>query len=123
MGHHALATEMDRFTERVVAQRRAKAMIDQADEFLLGWLPLIMLEEGEPMRRFTGHVEGGEEHLARICHLLNTKELIAVIQPGERIFGETIRGEEKLVAVLGGVPDGVNVVRWRRFAGVRSRGG
>jgi hypothetical protein len=54
--HCSLVTEMDQFAERVAAQQRLEALVDQADELLLGRLPLIVLEEGEPLRRFTGHV-------------------------------------------------------------------
>jgi hypothetical protein len=101
--HSSLVGEMNQFAERVATQRRAKELVDQTDEFLPGWLPLIALGEGEPLRRFIGHVEGGEEHLASIRRLLNTEELIAAIQPWERVFRAIICEEEKLVAVLGGV--------------------
>jgi hypothetical protein len=112
---------LNQFIEGVAVQRRIEALVDKADELLLGRLPLIALKEGEPLRCFTGHVEGGEEHLARIRHFLNAEELIAAIQPWKRVFSAIIRGEEELVPMLGSVRDGVGVVSRCRFAVVRIR--
>jgi hypothetical protein len=66
---------------------------------------------GRTLRFFTKHVEGGEEHLTRIRRLLNTEELIIAIQPWKRVLQAIICGKEELVVVLGGVRDGVGVVR------------
>jgi hypothetical protein len=45
--HCPLTAELNQFTEKVAVQRRPNVLVDQADELLLGWLPLIALKEGE----------------------------------------------------------------------------
>jgi hypothetical protein len=69
------------------------------------------LEEGEPLRRLDGHVERRKEHLAGIRSLLDAEELIASVEPRKRVFSAVVRGEEQLVSMLGGVSNGVGIVR------------
>jgi hypothetical protein len=54
---------------------------------------------------------------------LDAEELIASVEPWERVFSVVIRGEEKLVSMLGSVNDGVGIVRGRCLAVVRCHGG
>jgi hypothetical protein len=85
---------MNQFTERVVVHRWSKLLVDQMDELHLGRLPLIALKDGEPLRRVTRLVEGGEEHLAGLRRLLNTKELITAVQSRERVLRAIICGKK-----------------------------
>jgi hypothetical protein len=75
------------------------------------------------LRRLARHVERRKEHLADIRSLLDAKELITSIEPWKRVFSVVVRGEEQLVAMLGGVSDGVGIVRGRCLAVARCHGG
>jgi hypothetical protein len=50
------------------------------------WCALILLEEREPLRRVARHVEGHQEHLPGILSILNSDELAALVELGERII-------------------------------------
>jgi hypothetical protein len=77
---------------------------------------MIGLADAVPLGCFTCHVECGEEHFTGRRRLLDAEELIALIQPLKRIIGAVKGGEEKLVAVLGGLHRVVVVVPWQRRA-------
>jgi hypothetical protein len=54
-----------------------------------------------PLSSITGHVEGHEEHLAGVLGVLDPEELVAPIQPWQRIIHTIIGGEQQLMGMAG----------------------
>jgi hypothetical protein len=78
---------------------RSKALVDELDEFVPRRLATVLLEERVPLGCFTRHVECGG--------LLDAKELVAPIEPRQRVIRAVKGGEEELVPVFSDVRDDV----------------
>jgi hypothetical protein len=68
---------------------------------------VVALKESVPLRRVACHVERSQEQLASISSFLNAEELLAAIQPRQRIFSAVEGWKEQFVAVARGVGDGI----------------
>jgi hypothetical protein len=115
--HRALALELDELAKSVVAEWWPEALVDELDELVPRWLAAVPLKERIPLRRSTGHVERGKEHLAGLRRLLDAEELVAPIEPRQWVLGAVECGEEQLLAVFGSMCDGVAGVDGRCLGG------
>jgi hypothetical protein len=81
--------------------------IHQLDEFVPRWHPLILLQQGVPLRHILRHVKSCQKYLAGLRCRLNAKELITLVQPWQGVLIDVICGEQKFMAVARGVCNGV----------------
>lgn len=83
--------------EVVRAHCRPKALLAEGLEADPPHLANVALQHVVPVLRDPSHVEGGEPHPVRVTGALRAEEVVAAIEPAERIFLAVERREGELV--------------------------
>lgn len=83
--HRARALDVDELAQRVAACRRAEAEVDELDEARLGRHTLVALQMVIPLLGDALQVVGGELDLVVVGGLGLTEELLATMNPCDRV--------------------------------------
>jgi len=92
--------EVHQLTQGIAAHRWPKSSVDEVDELRPCWDAAVALQAVVPLLGSTLHIVGRREDLLVFRRAVSTEELLALVDPPDRIIRAIILGEAKFVSRL-----------------------